>query len=538
MTKIWKIINKYRVSIILVGLVLFGAGLRLYQLSSLPSGLNRDEAALAYNAALLKQTGKDEWGRTWPIALESFGDYKLPGYPYILIASYQIFGENDFAVRLPAAVAGTVLIVIGYIFARQVLKFQQPTALAIAALICFQPVFFFYSRMAWEATVGLAFFVTGLCFLFAETRGDKRFLKMGIGLLLLLLAILTYNTPLLLLPFISLALIIYDGVKNWRNWLLPVGGIGLIFVIGFSTFGSISKQKSGITIFNDETIWRQSVVEYEFYQGPARKVLANRFVFFGKLIGQRYLASWSPVFLVEKGGQHPWHNLPGFGHLYWTTYVLALVGTGLLIKRIYLTQQKDERRRALTLLFLLLTSLAPAVITVDAPHATRSLFFFFLLMMVAGGTVEALYVVSVEINHKALQQKRVVFLAVLIGIGICVESQHYLTTYFTQYPQLSRSILQEGLLPVLEKTEAELGQKSDQVAIVDPDGYLYIQVAWLLQLPPDQFFSTIDRHLPDRIGFRYGYRLGRYRFIAHRPDRQPADKRIIEWSAEHGWWSE
>ena len=65
-------------------IVLLGAALRLFQLGSIPAILNRDEAALAYNGYLLSQTGKDEWGKIWPPTLESFGDYKLPGYPLIL----------------------------------------------------------------------------------------------------------------------------------------------------------------------------------------------------------------------------------------------------------------------------------------------------------------------------------------------------------------------------------------------------------------------------------------------------------------------
>ncbi|KKU82941.1 MAG: hypothetical protein UY10_C0019G0001, partial [Microgenomates group bacterium GW2011_GWA2_47_8] len=57
---------------------------RIWQLGILPLALNRDEAALAYNAVLLAETGKDEWGRSWPLALQSFGDFKLIGYPAVL----------------------------------------------------------------------------------------------------------------------------------------------------------------------------------------------------------------------------------------------------------------------------------------------------------------------------------------------------------------------------------------------------------------------------------------------------------------------
>jgi hypothetical protein len=63
----------------LVLITLLAFSVRFILSDSLPAALNRDEAAIGYNAMLLSQTGLDEWGRSWPLALESFGGYKLPG---------------------------------------------------------------------------------------------------------------------------------------------------------------------------------------------------------------------------------------------------------------------------------------------------------------------------------------------------------------------------------------------------------------------------------------------------------------------------
>src|SRR5258708_21633618 len=119
--------------------------LRFWEVGRLPSGLNRDEGALAYNALLLKETGKDEWGKSWPLALESFGDYKLPGYPWLLIGTFTIFGYNDTAVRFPSVLAGTFLVLAAYFFARKVLHFEQAFSVLAAFLVAIEPVFFFYS---------------------------------------------------------------------------------------------------------------------------------------------------------------------------------------------------------------------------------------------------------------------------------------------------------------------------------------------------------------------------------------------------------
>ena len=68
----------------LLVILLLAIVVRFWALGSLPVILNRDEAALGYNALLLVQQGVDEWGRQWPITLTSFGDYKLVGYVLLL----------------------------------------------------------------------------------------------------------------------------------------------------------------------------------------------------------------------------------------------------------------------------------------------------------------------------------------------------------------------------------------------------------------------------------------------------------------------
>lgn len=65
--------------------------LRFVGLEKLSPPLNRDEAALGYNAYSLLQTGKDEHGISWPLAFESIGDYKMPGYIYLSLFAYQAF---------------------------------------------------------------------------------------------------------------------------------------------------------------------------------------------------------------------------------------------------------------------------------------------------------------------------------------------------------------------------------------------------------------------------------------------------------------
>ena len=531
--------QSHLISLLVIGIMLLGGFLRVYDLSTLPNGLNRDEAALAYNAYLLMKTGKDEWGREWPLALESFGDYKLPGYPLTMIGSFTLFGVSDFAVRAPSAIAGILFIGMTYVFCRRALKLKTWSSVLMTCAVAIQPVFVFYSRMAWEANVGLLFFVSGLTLVLTECKQTmRRLLADLIASGCFLLALFTYNTPLLLLPFVLVSLPLTRGIKNWRTYVPMCVAVATLFLIGVASLASISQQKSGITIFSDETYWQKSVEHYQSFQGVAQKVLGNRYVFFGKVIIENFFKSWSPEFLTQRGGQHPWHNLPNHGHILLATYILGLVGLGQVFRNTIVSCKEQGRRSFfVALLFLLFTSLAPAIITVDAPHATRSLFFFFLLTCFGGYGIEMTWA---YLSQKSDEKNtfKVMFVA-LAFIGLTFEVRHYYYEYFSAYREESRSILRAGLgdtLQALEKSLDQQDHQDDRVAIVDPDGYLYTQVAWSLKLTPEQFHSTITRHLPDRIGFKYGYRVGRYRFIAHREDRLPEDTQMVEWNPTiHRW---
>ena len=70
--------------------------IRFAGLSVLPPALNRDEAAIGWNAYSLLKTGKDEHGIKWPLNFKSIGDYKMPGYIYATILPIKFSALMNF----------------------------------------------------------------------------------------------------------------------------------------------------------------------------------------------------------------------------------------------------------------------------------------------------------------------------------------------------------------------------------------------------------------------------------------------------------
>lgn len=497
--------------ILLLAIFFLGLGLRLFNVAKLPSILNRDEAALAYNAFLIKETAQDEWQTKWPLTFKSFGDYKLPGYTYLLACLFTILPINDFSTRLPSVLAGSFLILLAFFFAKDVLQVKKSSALLMSLLIAISPVFFFYSRIAFEANLALFLFVSGLYFLLKD---KENFL---LGAFFLFLAVLTYNTPLLLLPFLIPLLIYKIGWRNKKKWLKPIVLLALILVWAILNFHALSSQKSGITIFSDQTVWENFASYRSNFNGVWQIILGNKYVFYGQIIWQNLLESFSLNFLVKNGGSHPWHALPRYGHLFYLSYFLAIfMVIDILGEIVIAVFDKSFKKKHLILFYLLIVALAPSVVTVDSPHATRSLFFFFIFTALAVLFVDKL----IKIFSK---QSKLIFIAIICTLS--VESFFYYRQYFLNYPSQSEKILYSQFKDLIIESQKKYPEES--TAVIDDGGYQYILTAWYLKVPSDKFFATMNYQQADHINFYYGEKLLNYHFIKNLEDRKVTEKVVL-----------
>src|SRR3990167_7675428 len=101
-------------NIVFTIVLLLALCIRIVGLETNPVHLTSDEAALGYNAYSILKTGRDEHGVLLSIIFESFGDWKPGLYIYTAIPSIALFGLNEFAVRLPSALAGVIGIIYIY----------------------------------------------------------------------------------------------------------------------------------------------------------------------------------------------------------------------------------------------------------------------------------------------------------------------------------------------------------------------------------------------------------------------------------------
>ncbi|MBI3342440.1 hypothetical protein HY024_04940, partial [Candidatus Curtissbacteria bacterium] len=95
---------------------------RSFKLSTVPFGLYIDETSIGYNAFSIVSTGKDEYGKKFPLFFAAFGEYKLPVYIYSVALVQLIAGPTDLSVRLPALIYGLLSVIFVYYLTREVLE--------------------------------------------------------------------------------------------------------------------------------------------------------------------------------------------------------------------------------------------------------------------------------------------------------------------------------------------------------------------------------------------------------------------------------
>ena len=286
----------------------------------------------------------------------------------------------------------------------------------------------------------------------------------------------------------------------------------------------LTSQKQAITIFSDETVWR-GLIDYRLqFTGVWQKVLGNQYVYYLTLVVTNLVKSFSWKYLVSSGGSHPWHSLPHWGHLFPVVYLLGFLGIARQLVLVFrqLTQKLDLKKvvEQSLLLWLLLISLIPATITVDAPHATRSLLFFVIWVLLAGVGFDYLVkLIQKKLPKLKLLVKVVVILAMFYSLAF------YAKSYFGDYPHQYSDSLNTGLIAKLKQAAQKYPDQT--IAVVDSGGYDYILLAWYLRVPPGDFLSSNVRQLPNSYGFRYGERVGRFHFISEPQDLGPDEKVML-----------
>ena len=396
-------------SIFLIFIFILGA--HLFRLAEIPTGLYLDETSIGHNAALIAQTGADEYNIKFPVYFRAFGEYKNPIYIYATALIFRMFGISELNLRITsflffAAALGLHILLVSKLFNRD-------RTILNYALISFGllPIFFVISRISFELISQLTW-VTAINFLSwqvfeSNTKRNHKFLQSLLLGLALGSSIYTYSTArvLSIITFIFLWIIYYK--REVVNKLL---------VISISFFSTLAPY----IVFSNNN---PGAITSRFYEisyiddaiSPLNKVL---------IFARNLSEYWSLNFLAVHGDSNLRHSTGYGGVLYLGVLILSLTGLIFMLNR-----NKLGRFNAFLFANLLVSPLPAALTSEGTPNALRSLLLGYYIVLIS------CYGVDFIVGLPSRRLKGI--LTISIASLLIIEIIGFLLHYFLVYPLTS-----------------------------------------------------------------------------------------------------
>jgi len=359
--------NKFKNLFIFSLIIILATATRFYKLGEAPAGLYLDEAAQGYNAYSIWLTGKDEFGKHFPIVFRSFTDFKTPVYIYLVTPLIPIFGLTKFAVRFPSFLFSILTLPFLYLLIHKISskKIAQPLAFVTSLLLAISPWHILFGRTNFECNVALFFFIAGAYYFYLSLEKPKYFVLTAI---LWGLAIPSYHSQRIVTPLMMLTLALRHRRKLLENkYRKPILiGLAVGFLISLPTLfvattpGFLARA-SGLNIFSREpvgVITNTSLLDFLVNN----KLYLNLREFFAL-----YLSYFSPRNMFILGDYGPRSSFPYLSTFFIWQAPFYVWGFYKFIKAKNLSELKFYT------LSLLLIAPIPAAVTRDPYSTIRAL---------------------------------------------------------------------------------------------------------------------------------------------------------------------
>ena len=499
---------KLKSLLLFVLIICVAAFLRLYKLDSIPPGLSQDETSIGYNAYAILKTGKDEHGVPYPQNFKAFGEYKLPGYIYISTIPISILGATPLAVRLPAALAGILTVVLMFFLIKE-LFYQKENTLPLVAttLLAINPWHLHLSRGAFEVTVALFFLTAGILLWFIAKRKTSASL-ICFSILLFALSGYTYNIVRILAPacILFLAITSLSMLKRLRigSW---------IFITTFSICSFIPMLlgmigHGGASSTSGTMIWSSAYVQapllewrsyFSLWPITVTKILFNKPILTAVQFFQNFINFFSPTFFFTTGSTHGNHGIGNVGQWYLFESVTILFGI------IYGIKKKINP----ILWFWTIATIVIVALTRESPQATRA--FFIVIPVTILSALGMIFIFTTILKLKSTGIKIASFIFIF---GICsYQIFSYFASYYVRFPILYAKpwrLADQEVSLYIKDHEASY----DKIIIDNTSGFMYTSLLYTLPYPPIQFEMSAVWNKDDTEGFSFPNKFGKYEFRA------------------------
>ena len=482
-----------RITLILI--LLFAAGLRFFQLGQNPPGLYWDEVSLGYNAYSILTTGRDEHGEWLPLTrFKAFGDYKPPGYIYATVPSVALFGLNEFAVRFPSALAGSLMVWLTYLLVKELFPQKRLVAYLAALLLAISPWHLQLSRVAFESMLAAGFNLAAV-YLFIRAAHKSGWYLIPAAIFFCL-TLYTFNSNRLLAPLLLIALTIIYFKQIWlkKSAVIIAAIVGIILAAPLVPYWHSPESKvrwHEVNIFSNLDVIKDSNRRIaDDGGGRIAKLLHHRYVGHAANFLHHYFDHFKGKYLFITGDGNPRFSTQETGQLYLIELPLLLIGLYFLLTH--------RTKASVFLLAWFLLGPIPAATARETPHALRTL---------------SLLPVPQIIIALGLNKLKKPLLFLIVGI-LLFEFIRFQYIYYSTYP---REYAGEWLTqyPPLFRYLKTIENNYDQIYVTSDFGRPYIYLLFYQRLDPASFQKqAMTTRTGDVFGFFEVHSVGKYKFDA------------------------
>lgn len=475
--------------LLLLGIVISALLLRTVSIGQLPYGFTPDEASFAYDAYSLILTGRDQWGKQFPVMLESFGDFKAPLLSYLAIPFVLMSGLTKEAVRLPNALLATASIVVVYLLAGEMADFAKLSnrgkkifQFSASVLLAISPWHIMLSRGGFEANLTTFFMPLGMLLFF---YGVKKGGILTLSALIFGLNLFTYHAARLITPMMVLMLIVLFGKELKKIGIRKLLPAVLTFFL-FISLSGITMLVGGISRAKDINIFNGSleVSAEDRYKailsglplGTAR-IFHNKYTVTAERFLSNYVQYFSPAFLYSSGPAEATYGMvPGSGVDYWFSAPLIIFAFLGFIKI-------RERRIVWVILFWILASPIPASLAQGRGFAANR-----AAVMIPGlQLLLAFGVYSLgEFYSKKLSQPLKLAAATLYSLVIIFSFTGFLENYFIMSPYKVAEAMLYGNLETAQVLE-KIADRKAKIIVSKSLSEPHIYVAFAGRYNPSEY---------------------------------------------------
>ena len=306
-------------------LLIFGAFLRMWNLTGLPDGLQQDEASIGYEAFCLADYGIDRNGYHWPVYPITWGSGGgSPIMIYLNVLTTKLFGSRIFSIRMVPAFLGTLTLLLFFLLLNR--AFGRRCALTGLAVLALTPWHIILSRWSLDSNtmpfwqlLALFALVQAIC------AGTAEHSRRQTGLYLLAafffgICLYSYGSANVVIP-LTLLLVCIRLLRTKRIRIGQLAGCFAVFVITCLPLALFY----AVNFFGVPEIAANWISFPKFTSSHFGSV----FVAFDRTLPSTLLHNLKDLLLmltVGIPGEVSWNAMPGYWTLYCFTFPVTFAG--------------------------------------------------------------------------------------------------------------------------------------------------------------------------------------------------------------------